>query len=125
MQRVKLLACALTGVSLLALPACQKAANTAANAAASASNAVETAAATVSNAAESVTGPKLLGPNATDAEKIASAESAAPRAIAENATIVDMSATGMRELRKGTNNFTCVADAPATPGPDPMCADAN
>jgi hypothetical protein len=31
----------------------------------------------------------------------------------------------MRVVRKGTNGFTCMADAPATPGPDPMCADSN
>jgi hypothetical protein len=29
----------------------------------------------------------------------------------------------MRTLRKGTNNFTCMPDNPATPGPDPMCMD--
>jgi hypothetical protein len=31
----------------------------------------------------------------------------------------------MRTLRKGTNGFTCMPDNPATPGPDPMCMDAN
>ena len=31
----------------------------------------------------------------------------------------------MRTVRKGTNNFTCMADNPATPGPDPMCGDEN
>ena len=31
----------------------------------------------------------------------------------------------MRVLRQGTNGFTCMADNPASPGPDPMCGDAN
>jgi hypothetical protein len=62
----------------------------------------------------------------TDAELIKSAMSAAPAALAKNATIVAMEAGGkMRTLRKGTNGFTCMPDNPATPGPDPMCMDAN
>ncbi|HYX74405.1 MAG TPA: hypothetical protein VE819_06955 [Steroidobacteraceae bacterium] len=60
----------------------------------------------------------------TDAELIASAESAAPANVGKNATIMAMEAEGkMRTLRKGTNNFTCMPDNPATPGPDPMCMD--
>jgi hypothetical protein len=60
----------------------------------------------------------------TDAQLIASAESAAPGNIGKNATIVSMDADGkMHTLRKGTNNFTCMPDNPATPGPDPMCMD--
>jgi len=60
----------------------------------------------------------------TDAELIASAESAAPANVGKHATIVAMDATGkMRTLRKGTNNFTCMPDNPDTPGPDPMCMD--
>jgi hypothetical protein len=103
------------GASLLALAACQKAANVA--------GAAEN---TVTTAATSVTGePKLLKADATDAEKIESAMQAAPKAIAEGATIIDMGPNGMRELRKGSNNFTCMADSPTTPGPDPMCGDAN
>jgi hypothetical protein len=31
----------------------------------------------------------------------------------------------MRTVRSGTNGFTCMPDNPATPGPDPMCMDAN
>jgi hypothetical protein len=31
----------------------------------------------------------------------------------------------MHTLRKGSNGFTCMPDNPATPGPDPMCADKN
>jgi hypothetical protein len=60
-----------------------------------------------------------------DSALIASAMSAAPPAIGAKATIVDMGPKGMRTVRKGTNGFTCMADSPATPGPDPMCADEN
>jgi hypothetical protein len=60
----------------------------------------------------------------SDADLIASAESAAPANVGKKATIVAMGADGkMRTLRKGTNNFTCMPDNPATPGPDPMCMD--
>jgi hypothetical protein len=62
----------------------------------------------------------------TDAEMIKSAMSAAPTAVSKHATIVAMEADGkMRTLRKGTNGFTCMPDNPATPGPDPMCMDAD
>src|SRR5215467_13004081 len=61
----------------------------------------------------------------TDAELIASAESAAPPNVAKHATIMAMDADGKsRILRKGTNGLTCMPDAPNTPGPDPMCMDA-
>lgn len=71
------------------------------------------------------TAPTLTA-DATDDQIIASAESAAPDAVAKNATIVALNEDGsMREIRKGTNGFTCMADNPATPGPDPMCGDAN
>jgi hypothetical protein len=60
------------------------------------------------------------------ADAIASAESAAPPSIAQKATVVAMDANGaMTTLRKGTNGWTCIPDAPDTPGPDPMCFDAN
>ncbi len=62
----------------------------------------------------------------TDDELIASAMKAAPKAIAEKATIVvPDSKGGMRTLRSGTNGFTCMPDNPETPGPDPMCWDKN
>jgi hypothetical protein len=61
-----------------------------------------------------------------DAKLITSAMSAAPAKVGRNATIVVMEPGGkMRTLRKGTNGFTCMPDNPATPGPDPMCMDAN
>ena len=68
---------------------------------------------------------KMPAAKGGDAALIASAESAAPPAIAAKATIVDMGEKGARVVRKGTNGFTCMADSPATPGPDPMCADEN
>lgn len=62
----------------------------------------------------------------SDAKLIASAEHAAPAAVAKGATIVAMGADGkMRTLREGHNGFTCMPDNPATPGPDPMCMDKN
>lgn len=62
----------------------------------------------------------------TDEEMIASAMKAAPKKVAENATIVVPDPKGgMRTLRKGTNGFTCMPDNPETPGPDPMCWDKN
>ena len=60
----------------------------------------------------------------TDEDIIKSAMSAAPEAIAKGATIIDVGADGkITVVRKGTNQFTCMADNPNTPGPDPMCAD--
>ena len=61
-----------------------------------------------------------------DAELIASAMAAAPKPVAEGATIIVMDDKGgMRTLRQGSNGFTCMPDNPTTPGPDPMCLDAN
>lgn len=61
-----------------------------------------------------------------DQALISSAMSAAPEAVSRNAAIVAAQADGqMRTLRPGTNGFTCMPDNPATPGPDPMCMDAN
>jgi len=63
---------------------------------------------------------------ASDDDLTRSAMSAAPPAVARGATIVAVDAAGkMRTIRKGTNNFTCMPDNPATPGPDPMCMDQN
>jgi hypothetical protein len=63
---------------------------------------------------------------APSSDPVASAESAAPAAIAHDASIVTADASGaMTTVRKGTNGWTCMPDAPATPGPDPMCFDAN
>ena len=59
-------------------------------------------------------------------DPVASAMSAAPAAISDKATIVQAQADGsMKTLREGSNGWTCMPDSPATPGPDPMCMDAN
>jgi hypothetical protein len=59
-------------------------------------------------------------------DPIRSAMSAAPASVAAHATIARANADGtMTTLRKGTNGFTCMPDNPQTPGPDPMCMDAN
>src|SRR6185503_3177651 len=64
--------------------------------------------------------------SAAASDPIASAESAAPASIAHDASIVTMDANGvMTTLRQGRNGWTCMPDSPATPGPDPMCMDAN
>ena len=63
---------------------------------------------------------------ASDDDLIKSAMSAAPPAVAKDATIVAVDAAGkMRTIRKSSNHFTCMPDNPATPGPDPMCMDQN
>jgi hypothetical protein len=68
-------------------------------------------------------GSALKAP-ATDADLIANAMSAAPRAVAEEATIMAMDEKGkMRVLRQGTGPFTCLPDNPGSPGNDPMCVD--
>ena len=61
-------------------------------------------------------------------DKIKNAMSAAPEAIARNATIMDhATAPGGQpvELRKGTNGWTCLPDMHDTPANDPMCMDKN
>ena len=64
--------------------------------------------------------------SAAAGDPIASAMSAAPNAIAKGAAIMTVAADGkMTTLREGTNGWTCMPDSPATPGPDPMCMDAN
>jgi len=60
--------------------------------------------------------------------KIQNAMSAAPPAIAKNATIVDHTGKEggeMAVLRKGSNDWTCLPDDPSTPSNDPMCLDKN
>lgn len=59
-------------------------------------------------------------------DPVASAESAAPASIAHDASIVTVGADGkMTTVREGKNGWTCMPDAPDTPGPDPMCMDGN
>jgi hypothetical protein len=62
----------------------------------------------------------------TDDELIASAASAAPGPVGENATVVAMDEQmNIRTVREGTNGFTCMPDNPGSPGNDPMCFDAG
>jgi hypothetical protein len=62
----------------------------------------------------------------SDEEIVASAESAAPAAVGENATVVAMDEQmQIRTVREGTNGFTCMPDNPGSPGNDPMCFDAG
>src|SRR3982750_2788557 len=84
----------------------------------------------VSGAAVALTGSagaaQPMAGMAPAGDPIASAQSAAPAAISWEATIVTRADKGvMTTLRKGTNGWTCMPDAPDTPGPDPMCFDAN
>jgi hypothetical protein len=59
-------------------------------------------------------------------DPVASAESAAPAALAHDAAVVTVEADGkMNQVRAGKNGWTCMPDAPDTPGPDPMCFDGN
>lgn len=63
---------------------------------------------------------------ADDAALIKSAKSAAPAAISAKAAIYAVDDKGqMSTLREGSNGWWCMPDSPATPGPDPMCGDAN
>jgi len=65
-------------------------------------------------------------PTRSKAWKIQNAMSAAPAAIAKNATIMDWPAKEGDEppvLHKGTNEWTCFPDDPGSPGNDPMCLD--
>ena len=63
---------------------------------------------------------------AAPTDPIESAMSAAPASIAAAAAVVAPQADGsMKTLRAGTNGWTCMPDIPTTPGPDPMCLDAN
>lgn len=58
--------------------------------------------------------------------RINNAMSAAPLAIAANATIMAFPASfGVQPevLRTGSNGWTCLTDNPRTPGNDPMCVD--
>lgn len=59
-------------------------------------------------------------------DPIESAMAAAPASVSAGAAIVQAAADGsMQTLRQGSNGWTCMPDNPTTPGPDPMCGDAN
>ena len=98
----------LTAASMTALAGCNKAGTGATN----------------QSSAETKTESVANTPASND--PVASAESAAPAAIAHDASVVTAGADGkMTTIRQGKNGWTCMPDAPDTPGPDPMCFDAN
>ncbi len=95
-----------TGAAALAIAGCNKAATT--------------------NEANATGNETAAANSAAPGDPVASAESAAPASLAKNASIVTADASGkMTEVRKGANGWTCMPDSPTTPGPDPMCFDAN
>jgi hypothetical protein len=99
----------LIGAAMIALGGCNKAGNTSGNMAAADNGAA---------AANESSG--------TSNDPVQSAEAAGPSSIAHDASVVTVDDKGaMTTLRKGTNGWTCMPDAPNTPGPDPMCFDAN
>jgi len=71
--------------------------------------------------------PQAAQPSAQNVDaKIQNAMSAAPPAVAKDATIIDWPATAGGELivlRQGTNGWTCYTDRPVSPGNDPQCYD--
>jgi hypothetical protein len=76
--------------------------------------------------ADDMKGMKKTGAAPSDAQLIASAMKAAPMSVARNATVINLDEKmNVRTIRKGTNGWTCLPDNPETPGPDPMCMDAN
>jgi hypothetical protein len=97
------------GAALVAVGACNKAADTGGKTA---------------GADENVAKPKESVAESTD--PIKSAEAAAPSSIAHDAAVITVDASGAaKSLRDGTNGWTCMPDNPKTPGTDPMCMDAN
>ncbi|HEY6064519.1 MAG TPA: hypothetical protein VIY96_00085, partial [Thermoanaerobaculia bacterium] len=68
----------------------------------------------------------MAKPARSNAWKIQNALSAAPPAISKNATVMDWPATEggeMKQLKAGTNGWTCLPDMADTPANDPMCMD--
>jgi hypothetical protein len=99
------------GAALLTVSACKKA-ETAGN--------EQSTAAIESNEASAAPGATASN------DPVASAESAAPASIAHDAAVATVDDKGnMKTVRAGKNGWTCMPDSPITPGPDPMCLDAN
>ena len=99
---------ALSAVAALSLTACQKV------------TVAENDAAPDANVAEASSN------QSHPSDPIQSAMAAAPASVSANATIMQAAADGsMTTLREGSNGWTCMPDNPTTPGPDPMCGDAN
>lgn len=60
--------------------------------------------------------------------KIQNAMSAAPNAVSKEATVMDWpekEGDKPAELKKGTNDWTCLPDYPGSPGNDPICVDKS
>lgn len=99
----------LIGAAIVVLGACNKPASTTENTAGAGNGAAST------NESAAAT-----------SDPVRSAESAAPSSIAHAASIMTLDAAGTATvLRNGSNGWTCMPDSPTTPGPDPMCMDAN
>jgi hypothetical protein len=78
------------------------------------------------NTSQAAAESKTSAAEGASSDPIKSAESAAPAPIAHQASIVTFDASGaMKTLRQGSNGWTCMPDAPETPGADPMCFDAS
>jgi len=66
------------------------------------------------------------GHNMSDEELIKLSLSAAPEAVAKDASVVVMEHDGkMRTLRQGTGQWTCMPGHADPANPDPMCGDKN
>jgi hypothetical protein len=78
------------------------------------------------NMATAETKTSTTSSTSASSDPVASAESAAPASLAHDAAVVTADPSGaMKQVRAGKNGWTCMPDSPATPGPDPMCFDAN
>ena len=68
----------------------------------------------------------LPAPAADNDAAIKNALSAAPEAVAKDASVmIGDGKGGMTTVKKGSNGFTCMPDDPSTPTNDPMCLDGN
>ena len=63
----------------------------------------------------------MVPAGATAQDVIASARSAAPASISNNATVMDWD---LNVVSRGSNEWTCLPDRPTTPGNDPWCVTA-
>ena len=63
----------------------------------------------------------IVPAGATAQDVIASARSAAPASISNNATVMDWD---LNVVSRGSNEWTCLPDRPTTPGNDPWCVTA-
>lgn len=83
---------------------------------------------TLTSSASSMTATASAGTVSTNDSveaQIANAMSAAPEVVGREATILGWDESGLPTvvLRKGTNEWTCLADWPVSPGNDPQCFD--